>query len=378
MVAVSFSFNDFDFVIDTFQLSGMDGEVAVIQDAIAVSLQHFRKLQDFLMWDTPGQSTPFIQGFNGPGTGFVAPDMLQLVPQDQDRADHFIQLKQLPQLLPFFDSPKVGSILQEEVTSAFEDVLVLLGRFPVFGPPDLVDDPGELSDDMKKIEDDLDMRDFLLDSLDVRIPHVHDDGFQFFPVATGHFVEETAQGFGSPVLPHPDHTAPLVIQNHGQVTMALADGDLVDRQDPDSARVDLSILELQEVLVDPPDSLPVQPQMIGHFLDRHHLAEFVGVEGQTLCDPLTGSEKIQVFDNDPPAVGANNLAVAALEIDSKGGQIQVSNRSPDMTVYPLRRMTTATAYREKTAVWTKIDPNCRGLSIDGLTDNLDSTKREIL
>lgn len=378
MVAVSLSLNDFDFIVHTFQLSSMDGVVAVIQDAIAVCLQHACELLDLRMWDTPGQGTPFFQGFNGPGSGFIAPDMLQFVAQDQDSADHFIQLKQLSQMLPLLDSPKVGPILQKEVTSSFENGFVFFGGFPIFGPPDLVDDSGEVGDDMKKIEDDLDMRDFLLDGFDVRIPHVHGYGFQPLPVAFGHLGEETIQGFGSPVLPNPDHTSSLVIENHGQVTMAFADGDLVDRQDPDAAGVDLSILEFQEVLVDPSDSLPVQSQMLGHFLDCQHLAEFVDVKGQAFCDSLAGGEKLQVFDNDPPAVKTDNLAVMAFQPNSKGGKIQVSNPSLDMAVDPSRNSSTATANKEKPFVGTDIDPSWRRLLSDGLMDDLDSTKREII
>jgi hypothetical protein len=76
--------------------------------------------------------------------------------------------------------------------------------------------------------------------------------------------------------------------------------------------------------------------MIGHILDRQHLAEFVDVKSQPFCDPLAGREKLQVFDNDLSAVSADNLAVTAMEPDSKGGQIQISNRSSEMTVDLLR------------------------------------------
>jgi len=41
--AIGFSFNDLYFVIDPFQLSSVNGEIAVIQNAIAISLQHLGK-----------------------------------------------------------------------------------------------------------------------------------------------------------------------------------------------------------------------------------------------------------------------------------------------------------------------------------------------
>jgi len=40
---ISFSFYDLYFVIDPFKFSGMDGILAVIQDAIAISIKHFNK-----------------------------------------------------------------------------------------------------------------------------------------------------------------------------------------------------------------------------------------------------------------------------------------------------------------------------------------------
>jgi hypothetical protein len=89
--------------------------------------------------------------------------------------------------------------------------------------------------------------------------------------------------------------------------------------------------------------------MIGHFLDRQHLAEFVDVESQAFRDPLAGGEKIQV-----------------------------SNPSPNMTVDPWRNTSTATADRKKTLVGTDIDPSCLCVLRNGLMGNLDSTIRKII
>jgi len=118
--------------------------------------------------------------------------------------------------------------------------------------------------------------------------------------------------------------------------------------------------------------------MIGHILDRQHLAEFVDVKSQPFCDPLAGGEKLQVFDYNPPAVHTDNLSVMALHPDSKGAKIQVSDPPLDMAVDPSRWMSTATANSEKTFVGTDIDPSCSCVLSDGLMDNLDSTKRKII
>jgi hypothetical protein len=40
---IGFSFNDLYFVIHPFKFSGVNGVIAVIKDAVPVSLQHFGK-----------------------------------------------------------------------------------------------------------------------------------------------------------------------------------------------------------------------------------------------------------------------------------------------------------------------------------------------
>jgi len=41
MKAVGFTFNDFDFVINPLQFTGMDGILTMVQDAIAMAFKHF-------------------------------------------------------------------------------------------------------------------------------------------------------------------------------------------------------------------------------------------------------------------------------------------------------------------------------------------------
>ena len=43
MKAVGFTFNDFNFVINPFQFTGMDGIVTMVQDAITMAFKHFDK-----------------------------------------------------------------------------------------------------------------------------------------------------------------------------------------------------------------------------------------------------------------------------------------------------------------------------------------------
>jgi len=52
MEPISFTFYNLNLVINAFQLSGMNGVLAVIQDAIAISIKHIGK----------GVHRPVVQG----------------------------------------------------------------------------------------------------------------------------------------------------------------------------------------------------------------------------------------------------------------------------------------------------------------------------
>lgn len=82
MVAISFAFNDLDFVIDPFQCSGMDGVVTVIKNSIAITAKPLGELHHFRVIQGSGQSTPLVNGLIGPCPGSIRPDVFELLFQD--------------------------------------------------------------------------------------------------------------------------------------------------------------------------------------------------------------------------------------------------------------------------------------------------------
>jgi len=79
MKAVGLALDDFDLVVHPFQLAGVDGVVTVVQDAVAMTIEHLSKFVQGAVIQRPGQRAPLIQGFASPGSGLVRPDMLELV-----------------------------------------------------------------------------------------------------------------------------------------------------------------------------------------------------------------------------------------------------------------------------------------------------------
>jgi len=105
--------------------------------------------------------------------------------------------------------------------------------------------------------------------------------------------------------------AALVVQHHGQVAVALADGDLIHRQDAKPVIVRLTILGFQIVLIDVFDRFPVQLKMPGDIGDGHHLAQLMDLSGQPPGHPQIRVKQLQLLDADALAVSTEQFAVLA-------------------------------------------------------------------
>ena len=72
MKAISLTFNNLDFIVDSFQSAGSDRIISVIQDAILEKTQPSDKCLDRAMLNLPGHSAPIIESpFNFPTVAVV-------------------------------------------------------------------------------------------------------------------------------------------------------------------------------------------------------------------------------------------------------------------------------------------------------------------
>lgn len=76
-----------------------------------------------------------------------------------------------------------------------------------------------------------------------------------------------------------DNTTGFVVQNYGQVVVALSDRYFIDGQDTKPIIVYLAIMGFQILFVDLLDRFPIQLKMLGHLGDRHHLTELMDIGG---------------------------------------------------------------------------------------------------
>lgn len=131
MEAISLSFDDFDLVINAFQLPCMNRIITVIQDSILVTPQGLNKLFDSRMVNDLCQQTPLLNGLLCPCSGPVGSDIFEFVFKDHHRIDDFVQLEQLFEVFSVFRFTDIPPVFQQEVFSALKDVFVGLGGFPL-------------------------------------------------------------------------------------------------------------------------------------------------------------------------------------------------------------------------------------------------------
>jgi len=186
MEAISLPLDDFDLVIDPFQPPGMNRILAVIQDSMPVTAQGFCKFFHCRMVHGPSQGTPVRNDFIRPCPGSVRPEVLEFIFEDQGCIDDFVQVRQLFQVVPIFRSADVGPVSQEKIFGAFEDRFLALEAF----------------------------RYSLLRTLSMILEN------QLLSLLPTHAREKSPQGSRFAVFADPNHTAGLVVQNHGQIAVA--------------------------------------------------------------------------------------------------------------------------------------------------------------
>ena len=124
-------------------------------------------------------------------------------------------------------SLQVFTVFQQQILGAFVDVFILLAGFAIFAVSDLVDDTVKVGDHMKQIEHDFGLRHFFLTAL-MNGSHMSITTASM-PAScfAAELIEEAFQRVGLAVFSDIDHPAAQIIQDHGQIAMTLADGDLV-------------------------------------------------------------------------------------------------------------------------------------------------------
>jgi hypothetical protein len=377
VVPIGFTFDDFNFVVDSFQFTGMNGVVTVIEDPVSVTFNGFGKLGDCRVSYRTGEGAPLIDGLVGPCSRCIGPEVFEFLLEDHDDTNGFVQFQELLQMLSVSESSDVGPIFQQQVLGTFDDSFMSFACFFVLAISDLIDDTVELGDDMKQVEDNGHMGNFLSDGQNEGVPHIHGDGFEGFSLFFRHTVKKPFESSGFAVFSHPDHSSCQVIENHCQKAMSLANGDFVHGQQAKSFVIGLPIFLFQKPFVDGFDGFPIQSQMFGNLFDCYHPAQLIDIEGQSPGDPEIGIEQIQVFDEDLLTLGTNDLAIVTTDRNPGGAEVEIPDLSLVLTVNASPPVATAMTNRMKSLVWDNLDQCLLCFRANPLFDNTNSWKRQI-
>lgn len=144
--------------------------------------------------------------------------------------------------------------------------------------------------------------------------------------------EKPIQGLGLAVPADIYNPAGLVVQNHRQVAVALADRDLVDGKDAKRVKIRLAIMGLKIKFVDILDGLPIQLKVPGDVGNGHQLAHLVDLHRQPFRHPQVRVKKLQVLGTDAMALGTDQFTVLALQPDLGVGEVQITYLPPGPAV----------------------------------------------
>lgn len=159
--------------------------------------------------------------------------------------------------------------------------------------------------------------------------------------------------------------------------MALADGDLIHRQDAKPVEIRLAIVGFQILLVDVFDRFPIQLKVPGDIGDGHHLAQLMNLGGQPPGHPQIGVKDLQLLDADSLAMGTEQFTVLAVQPDLSAGQVEIPHRALGPAVNGWGFVPAQVANRLESLVGNHIDNGFCCSRVHRLFGDFNSTKGEI-
>jgi hypothetical protein len=187
---------------------------------------------------------------------------------------------------------------------------------------------------------------FLEGGIAKRFPHVHDrkaDFAGFLGAKPGK--ELVHAGFGSIFAAEPNGPAAVQVADNDTVTVASADGNLVDANGRGRRRTGAAELFAHVLFVQLLDGVSIQEQFFGHGFDRAVPAASSHEEGEPLGEKRIVGQPIQAFGFHADTPRARNSANEEIEIDAFVATGKISNPTRSLIVERRRHLPTDAARR---------------------------------
>jgi len=153
MKAKGFTLNNFDFIINSLQPTGMNGISAMIDNSIGMSCKHFCKTDESRNTAFSSHGTPPLERFFARFGIAVMPEFFQAVLQNISRGNRLIDLKERFQSR-FFFLTEIALVHQKDVLTSLYNFFAFPSGFLVFVIAHPVNDAAKGTDHMKLVKDD--------------------------------------------------------------------------------------------------------------------------------------------------------------------------------------------------------------------------------
>ena len=351
MKAISFTFDNFDFVVDAFEHTGADGVVGVIEYPIFEIPQLLHERPDCSMVDAFSHRTPIIQRLPDLLTVAVVIQKLELILENINTAEGMIEFQQRRQSILLF-TRQVVHVFEQQVSAVLDNLSVVASGPCVFAASNLVNNPAKTLHHVEKVKDDFRPRAVVSDPVDIRLPHIHCHGLNCVFLACGKNFEERIERFLLAALAHPDDSTAEKIRHdvyvlmpfmnvylnehhHPQIVETVPSEELLQKRSPWRSLV------LARRFVKVFDVLRINIEMLCDVLSCEHIAQLLNVSVQPVCVMLPVVVKSQSFNAYAAAIAAPYFSVINLQKDD----VEFSNE-PDVA-FEMHRFGDASALMAK-------------------------------
>src|SRR4051794_5341803 len=286
-------------------------------DAVPMGVDHRSELLKGLEALPPQGGFPVLEEPACPAGAVVVPELAERLLQQVSLVQPPVGPEQeLQRLLPL-----EGQVLppRQEVVPLPLDEPAPLSREPgVLAPPHLVHGRPKVLHDVELVVDDPSLRGVALleGGVAERLPHVHDGQADLSALLRAEPGVELVQArLGAVLATEPDRPATLQVADDDAVAVALADGDLVDADDPRSGAACPAELLPHVLLVQLLDGVPLQVQLLGDGLYGALPAPPADVEGESLGVQRIVRQPVQALALHATTLGAVDPANRELEVD---------------------------------------------------------------
>src|SRR3990172_5016454 len=264
--AVGHAFYNLDFVVDALKESGMNRVLAMSDHSGEMVRKLAGEFFESINPGADGAAAPGLKPLQRPGRAAIAPQLLEVVLEQVNDTEPPIQAQQVSQARRFIAlGIEVLRVLEEKIFAALDNFLALALGPRLLRHPHLVNHlPTVGSDDVEGVVDDRGVLAVLPRRLLVRLPHVHGRRFDFRALLRANGLVKPRKTLLGAVLGNVRNRHLLQVNHRGGVMVALADGKLVNTDQPGRTLTSIGKLLLQSLLVHLLHGVNVKPELLGH------------------------------------------------------------------------------------------------------------------